>query len=57
MAVAQNIEDQLVSGILTVLRQHGVVEHSDDEDITSDDRLSTSSSKPLTVNRHGVVCV
>ena len=60
MAVAQNIEDQLVSGILTVLRQHGVVEPSDDEDVTSDDRfamLSTCSSKPLTVNRHGVVCV
>ena len=38
MAVAQNVEDQLVSGILTVLRQHGVIETSDDEDVTSVDR-------------------
>ena len=40
MAVARNIEDQLVSGILTVLRQHGVPETSDDEDVTSVDRFA-----------------
>ena len=38
MAVA--VEDQLVSGILTVLRQHGVIHTSDDEDVTSVDRFN-----------------